>query len=348
MNRRLTKQERLVLFALVEDGSRTNADVADRIGMRESTVSIHKRHLIRNGYVHFVNFPAFHRLGFQMMAEIFLQVNPVVPLNRLAKAYGEFFNTTPWVFDAYAATGFITASGVFASVSDVIKLRDQYETFFQDSPGLKGRMRIWLFPFDISRCRYAGNFAPGLHRMLDIEGLEPVTIPPERFEVKTAPVSQAEATILVNLVENPNATDAEVAHKMRRSRQSVNDARHSILEKGLYTRVAVPTLISRESGVSAAAYLKFRSTATFEKKVTVAGDEWWTQSSYFLERDSRLLACYWFKDLKECRSLMDKFVSPFAEADLLTESPEIFLAPHGDTATLLDCSFASILRTRGI
>lgn len=342
----LTKQEKLVLFALAEDGTRTNAEIADRIQMRESTVGFHRRRLIRNGHLYFVNFPAFHKLGFEMMCELVAPTDPMVPTERAVDSYKVFCELVPQVFDFVVADGLLCGCFAFANVSEFVQMADQYEALFPDI-SYKGSVRYLLFPFSISRWRNGFSYAPSLQRMynLDIVSEHPLSEPLEVSKVRRESLSRPEAAVLKIAVENPNITDAAIASRMRRSRQSVTDTRNALIKKGFFTRVAVPTLISSECGISAYVRLKFKDTATFDKKVSVAGLDWWNQSCWILERNSMVFALYLFSDHVEGRRLLSRYLGPFKEAELLTEYPDISLVPNESVLTVLDCRFAPVLKT---
>ena len=343
MRQQLSGPKRLVLFALVEEGSRTDAEVAERTGMKETTVGLHRRELLREGHMEYVNFPAFEKLGCEMLVEFYGNTNPAISADIKIKAYKDFFGTTPQVFDAISGVGFVRASSAMVNVAELVEFRDKHDAFFENARSSKAALMSTIFPFDVSRCSYVYNFGPFLHRVLKLDLSEPKGRPMERRMREKASLSKAEARTLVEILRSPMATDAELGKSIHRSRQSVTDMRNDFLEQGLYTRTVVPTLISAEFGPTAYVRLKFRPAAKFETKMSAAGDDWWRQSCYTLERDSEILGIYPFADFAEYKALMNKFIGPFQQAGLLAEEPEIITVSRENTVDLVDCSFAPLV-----
>lgn len=342
MRKQLSRPERLVLFALAEDGSRTDAEVAERTEMKESTVGLHRRELLKEGHMAYVNIPAFEKLGCEMLVEFYGNTNPAISADVKIKAYKDFFGQTPQVFDAISGVGFVRASSAMVNVSELVEFRDKHDGFFENARSSKATLVSTIFPFDVSRCSYVYNFGPFLHRVFRLEVPDCNSRPIERRKRERVSLTKAEARTLVEIIRSPTATDSEIGKQIHRSRQSVTDMRNNFLEQGLYTRAVVPTLISAEFGPTAYVRLKFRPSARFETKLS-AGDDWWRQSCYTLERDSEVLGIYPFADFAEYKALMNKFIGPFQQSGLLAEEPEIITVSRENTVDLVECSFAPLV-----
>lgn len=343
MRQQLSRPKRLVLFALAEDGSRTDVEVAERTGMKESTVGLHRRELLKEGHMRYVNFPSFEKLGCEMLVEFYGNTNPAISADIKIKAYKEFFEQTPQVFDAISGVGFVRASSAMVSVSELVEFRDKHDAFFENARSSKAAIMSTIFPFDVSRCSYVYNYGPFLHRAFGLEIPDPRSMPIERRKREKTPLTKAEARTFVEIVRSPMATDAEIGGRIHRSRQSVTDMRNDFLEQGLYTRTVIPTLISAEFGPTAYVRLKFRPGAKFEAKMSAAGDDWWRQACYILERDSEILGIYPFADFAEYKALMNKFIGPFQQSGLLAEEPEIITVSRENTVDLVECSFVPLV-----
>ncbi|HDP97008.1 MAG TPA: winged helix-turn-helix transcriptional regulator, partial [Euryarchaeota archaeon] len=116
----LSKPEKLVLFALAEDADRTDSDIAERVGMKESTVSLHRRNLIKNHQVFFVNYPNIQKLGADFVVELFGYTNPALPFDDKNALFKSFFSRSPQIYDAVATESFVMASGGFFDLSDML------------------------------------------------------------------------------------------------------------------------------------------------------------------------------------------------------------------------------------
>lgn len=344
MKKQLSQPERMVLFALTEDGMRTDSEVAERVGMKESTVGAHRRSLIKNGHLKFANYPAFHKLGCEFLVEFFGRTNPAIPLDDKNEVYTRFFRRNPQIFDAVSGEGFLMASAAFTKVSDLLNFNERHDIFFEDLPTSKGLLEVAIFPFEISRCSYVYNFAPCIHRILGVSASEPTGREPKWHKLETPDLSKVETKVLLEMLEFPTATDAEIASRTKRSRQSVTALRNGFLERELFTRTAVPTLNSVEFGAVAYVHLKFKPSVNLDKKNSIAGDDWWLQSCYTLERNSELFAVYPFASFKEYSSLMGEYIGPFERSGVLAQHPEIFVVSSENIVDLVDCAFSPLLR----
>jgi len=344
MKKQLSQPERMVLFALAEDGMRTDSEVAERVGMKESTVGAHRRSLIKDGHVKIANYPAFHKLGCEFLVEFFGRTNPAIPLDDKNEVYTRFFSRNPQIFDAVSGEGFLMASSAFTKVADLLTFNERHDIFFEHLPTSKGLLEVAIFPFEISRCSYFYNFAPCLHRILDVDVSEPAGRRPKFHKFECPELSKVETKVFLEMLEFPTATDADIASRTRRSRQSVTSLRNSFLERELFIRTAVPTLSSVEFGAVAYVHLRFKPSVTLEKKNSVAGDDWWKQSCYTLERNSEVFAVYPFASFKEYSSLMGEYIGPFDRAGVLAQHPEIFVVSSENIVDLVDCAFAPLVK----
>lgn len=342
--RRLSKPERLVMFALSEDAARTNADVAERVDMKESTVALHRRNLLKNGHMYFAYLPSLHKLGFEMLAEFFTVINPAIPKESKNDTYKEFFRRNPEVFDAVSGEGFLMASGAFTDVSNLLHFLDRYEEFFGGIHWSRRRINAAVFPFDISRCCFVYNYGPSLNRIMDLGITDSKSRPLERLRRERAAPSKSEARVMAEIIESPARTDSEIARRLRRSRQRIAEIRNDLTTRGLITRVMIPTMISEEFGAIAYVRLRFKPGATLDKKLSIAGEDWHRQSLYTLERDSELFAIYLFSGFREYSTLMNKCIGPFQDAGLFSEEPDMFVIPMGTAVDLVSGSFSPIIR----
>ena len=345
MNRRLSYQEKLVLFALTEDANRTDAEIGERIGMKQAAVGRHRRSLVKDGHVHLANLPSFHRLGLEFVVQIFGHINIALPWDRKTEIFNDWFKNCPSIFEATFSEGFLLSSGVFQNIADFLTFQERFRIFFENLKGPRGELfRYAFFPFDISRFSF-GNFAPSMSRILKIDlQTPPMCKPLIRMKRETTSLSPSETKILIALTEFPELNDEGIAHRVNKSRQSVTEIRNRFVEDGLITRIAFPTFISEDFGALAYVHAIFDPDTTLERKVSVAGDSWWMQSIYTLERNSEVFAIYPFGSFKEYSDLIETYLGPFQESRLLLGEPEQFVGPPENIDDIIYCSFAPLVR----
>jgi len=341
----LNSGDKLVLFALAEDATRTDAEIAERIEMKESTVGLHRRRLIANKQLFFVNFPAFHKLGCEYLAKFYGKTDLAIPESDRNRLCGEFFRGIPQIYDAVTGDGYMGGNAAFVDTADFLNFEDHLDSFFEDDASSKPSLAYSFFPYSISNVWIGYNFAPMFHRTFDLEIPEPKTKHLGRFKTEYPIFSKVEARVMLELIADPSASDAEISRRVNRSRQRVTELRHQFLEQGLLTPIAVPTLHSLEFGVFAYVHLRFKPGTSLSKKISVAGDSWWRYSFNTLERNSEAFSGFVFRDFNECKSLISEYLGPFEELRLLSTRPEIYVVSSESLIDLVDCSFVPLVRS---
>jgi predicted transcriptional regulator len=342
--RSLTATEKLVLFAFVEEAKRTDAEVAERTHLKESTVRTCRQNLINNGHLRFVNFPAFHKFGCDLVVSHFGDMSLAASLEEKNEGYKTFFRMNPQVVDAVLSCDFIAFLGVFRGLSDFLLFWDRHNLFFKEKRILQAPIEPALFPIEISRWPVSYNFAPCFQRVLGLDLEDPVARMPLVLEKRTVRLSKVERETFMEMISCPNATDASIAEDVGRSRPRVTELTNQLAKAGLCEHVGVPAMLSPEFGATAYVHLKFHPGISFQKKSSVAGDDWWRQSCSTHHRDSEVTAVYPFIDLTECISLLNQFIGPFKSEGMLASEPFVRVVLENTTIDLVDGAFAPLMR----
>lgn len=340
----MTDAERLVLFGFVEDGSRTDADVANRIGLGESTVCMMRRKLVRENHLEFWNLPSFHRLGCDTVVFFLQELSLLAPKDEKTEAYRTFFRQNPMVFDSLMSGDMVIFMTAFRRLSEYVLFLDRYEACFGGSRLLRGPLQKVVFPLDITQGDTGYNFAPSLYRIFGLTIEEPHCRKPDFLEIEAARLNRVKANGLTRIIESPYATDSQIGRALRRSRQRVTEMRNEFRRRGLYKKIAVPTFNSSEFGAIAYAHLEFNPETTFDEKIDVAGDEWWKQSFGTLHRDSEVVVCYLFRDFKECASFLEDHVAPLKKEGLVSKDPNIHVLSTENLVDPIDNGFGQLAR----
>lgn len=337
MRQRLTDSEKLVLFALSEDPTRTDSEISCRIDMKETTVGQNRRNLLEKKYMEFINVPALNKLGFEFLAGFRRQLNPALHGNIDAPTCSRFLRGHPEIFDGVVHEGFIGFMGAFVDLTGFLRFRDECDEFFHRSCCPRYRLLSSVFPFDISRMKRTIDFAPCLKRIFRLDSFEPqVESPMVAKREEAVDLSRTEARVFAEIIASPTESDAQIARRLRRSRQSITDLRKSFQKMGLYRKAAFPDFRSSAIGTIAYVHMQFRSHVTFEKKVEIAGDNWWKQPFYLMERNSELWASYPFRDMNEYSSLINSYIGPFHDSGITIGEPDINVISVGNATDLLD------------
>lgn len=345
MERPFRESEKLVIFGLTQDAQLTDSSLARKFGMKESTVSSIRRRLMDSRQIYFANVPSFHKLGCEMFVQLYGSTNPAVPKDVKDMSHLAFLDETPEVFDSVSGEGFIMMSAVFRDFSDYLGALDRYDKHFMGSRSAeKADLKSVFFPFQISSLRYTYNFAPGLHRIFNLDVPKPEPVRPMMYMVETIELSSMEKRTLIDLAEYPHATDAQIAQMLGKSRQTITNVRKRLEKKGMYTRVCIPLLFTWNIDLIAFVHLRFKADLDPEIRAELSGEDWIGLSWYTAERDSEAYTTYMFKDYKDYVSEMQRMMKPLLEGGVLRSDPHISLVSTAAAKELRDCYFAPMVR----
>lgn len=345
MERPFRESEKLVIYGLTQDAQLTDSSLARKFGMKESTVSSIRRRLMDSRQIYFANVPSFHRLGCEMFVQLYGSTNPAVPKDIKDTSHLAFLDETPEVFDSVSGEGFIMMSAVFKDFSDYLDALDRYDRHFMGLHSAeKADLKSVFFPLQISQLRYTYNFAPGLHRIFNLDVAKPEPDRPEYLHVDAADLSVMEKRTLVYLAEYPHATDAQISQLLEKSRQTVTNVRKRLERKDMFTRVCIPLLFTWNIDLIAYVHLRFRPDLDPETRSDLSNEDWIGLSWYTAERDSEAYTSYMFKDYKDYVSEMQRMMKPLLEGDLLRSDPHISLVSTAAAKELRDCYFAPMVR----
>ena len=345
MKRPFRESEKLVIYGLTLDANLTDLALARKFGMKESTVSSIRRRLIDSRNIYFANVPSWNKMGCQLMVQLYGPTNPAVPKDVKDAAHLSFLDHTPEIFDSVSGEGFIMMSGVYRDFSDYLVTFDRYERYFSGvRTAERADLKAIYFPFGISKLRFTYNFAPGLHRIFDLDVPKPEPQSPEQYEVDCVDLSLVERRALVNLVEYPHSTDAQIAQLLGKSRQTVTNIRKRLEKKGMFTRVCVPLLFTWNIDLIAYVHLQFKPDLDPDVREELSRNDWIDLSWYSLERDSEAFATYIFKDYRDYLVEMQRMMKPLLEVGVLRTEPHISLVSTVAAKELRDGYFAANVR----
>ncbi len=81
----LTKNEQTVLWGLTKYPEVNDSDLSCKLGVKLSTLTSIKRRLFEEGYYRYITIPQVNKLGCELLAVIYSQFNPVIPLEERVK-----------------------------------------------------------------------------------------------------------------------------------------------------------------------------------------------------------------------------------------------------------------------
>ncbi|MBE0518694.1 MAG: winged helix-turn-helix domain-containing protein [Thermoplasmata archaeon] len=131
----------------------------------------------------------------------------------------------------------------------------------------KAKLDTVMFPYRMSRGTYTTNFAPTVHRFFQLDVPQPKSQVSKHHDVISPDLSDTAKRTLIAMVENPNASDREMAEKVKLSRQAVTRIRNKLVDEEYVTKVCVPRLYKWGFEIYAVTHSRFSMEVAWESRL---------------------------------------------------------------------------------
>ena len=239
----LTKREEKVLYGLVRYPELNDSELSSVLNIKLSTLTSIKRRLTANDFYHNLNVPMLNRLGCELLAIIYMQFNPVIPLEKRIQTTKRTIEVFDEIFFSVGEQekGFsISLSQNYTNIGRINEIRT--ETFGKLGLLEKEYPQEVVFPFETSHISRFFDYSRLLKKMFSLEENEPETNSGWFNCLKEAELSLKEKKVYTALVEYPNATTQKIGDKVGLSRHTIARMRNSFFEEGLLKQIALPNL----------------------------------------------------------------------------------------------------------
>lgn len=169
-NETLTKNEKKVLYGITRYPTVTDSELADTIDVKLSTLTSIKRRLADHGYYRTLMIPLVNRLGCELLAIIYMQFNPVIPLQERVETTKKTIEVFDEIFFSVGEEekGFsMSLSQNYTNIGRINEIRT--ETFGRLGLLEKEYPHEVIFPFETSHIHRFFDFAQILKQLFSIE-----------------------------------------------------------------------------------------------------------------------------------------------------------------------------------
>lgn len=239
----LTPNEQRVLYGLIRYPSLNDSELSGKIGVKLSTLTSIKRRLHGQQVFRQLLVPLLNRLGSELLAVIYTQFNPVIPLEeRVSKA-----KKTIEVFDEiFFSTGeqekgfSISLAKNYTSIGRIDDIRT--ETF--GSLGLleKEYPSEVIFPFETSQIIRFFDFSRVLSTMFGFDD-DHHESDIDSFKMDSLhSLSEKEKRVYTALVQYPTATTQQIGEQVGLSRHTVSRMKRKFFDLQLLKYLTIPDM----------------------------------------------------------------------------------------------------------
>jgi len=339
------ESERLVIFGLTEDATRTDAQIAELFKLKKGTVASIRRRLLDAGAIAYVNVPAFNRLGCEILAFHLGTTEPQERSDIRVGHYMDFCSRSPQIFEAMMSGTSLVMYTAFRNATEYDSFIQGYNSFFTGSrrPS-RARITSSIFPFALSRGAYVPNFASIVHRHFQLECPRPRSVLPASTEVEGPDLSNTEKRTLITLVENPLASDRRISEIVGLSRQAVTRVRNKLLEDEMFFPVCIPRLYKWGFEICAVAHPKFNMEMPWEKRLKSEPKDVVDFSFYTLSKADESVTNYLLAKYSDYTEQLEGALAWYHKAGAFEEKPELTLLPLERCTELRTFDYAPIVR----
>jgi len=318
----LTPNEQKVLFGLVSHPELNDSELASKYQVKLSTLTSIKRRLYEQNMFYQVSVPLLNRLGSELLAIIYTQFNPVIPLEERVKKAKESIEVFDEIFFSIGEQekGFsISISKNYTNIGRINEIRT--ETFGKLGLLEKEYPAEVVFPFSTSSIIRFFDFSRALAGLFDIEQKRRET--DEKWFQTDGPVrlSEKEKKVYICLVGHPNESTQQIGELVGMSRHTVSRMKKKFFNLRLLKQITVPDLRQLGFEILAFYHLQFNpGRAPVKEDITYLD----TPSTIFLARrkfETVIISAYTnYQDYKEDK--MEK-IRYLKENEFISYNPSV-------------------------
>ena len=189
-------------------------------------------------------FPLLNRLGCELLAVIYMQFNPVIPLKQRMETTKRTIEVFDEIFFSVGEEekGFsISLSQNYTNIGRINEIRT--ETFGKLGLLEKEYPHEVIFPFETSHIHRFFDFSPFLQNSFKLDDSKKISTTPELFrKISSVEFSPKEKKVYSALVEHPTATTQQIGDLVNLSRHTVARMKKNFFEDGLLQTLILPNL----------------------------------------------------------------------------------------------------------
>lgn len=339
----LTKNEEKVLYGLVRYPEMQDSELASKLDVKLSTLTSIKRRLSNQGFFRNLTVPMVNHLGCELLAVIYTQFNPVIPLEERVQTTKRNIEIFDEIFFSVGEQekGFsISLSQNYATIGRINEIRT--ETFGRLGLLEKEYPYEVIFPFEMSHITRFFDYTRLLKRIFSIDDKES-GIKSEWFnDVNRVMLSQKEQKVYATLVEHPDDTTQEIGEMVGLSRHTISRMKKQFFEKELLKQIVLPNLNQLGIEILAFYHIKFNPHRAPSKEDITYLDSPFTIFLASRKFETVILSAYpTYQEYKEDEMSKIRFLK---ENDLIAYPPFIGTYMFERMVVIKDFDFAPITK----
>lgn len=241
----LSKNEQKALCGILAKPASTDRDLAEYLGMRQSTLTVIRQRLRKKGYYRLLAVPLMQNIGCEMLALIHTDFNPMVPLDERIQKTSKVVEASPEIFFSLGELQKGFSLSFSKNYTELGKINDARTTVFGGMQLIeKEYPKEMLFPFEASTIYRFLNFAPlvASHFGVKLPGIASGDSPAEFRAGAPVSLSDTEKRIYDAIIANPESSFKQLSAALSISVKTISHIKSRLESRGLLKTIAVPDL----------------------------------------------------------------------------------------------------------
>ncbi len=322
---------------------KNDSELSSEINVKLSTLTSIKKRLYDQGFFRKLNVPMLNHLGCELLAVIYAQFNPVIPLEERVKATKK----TIEVFDELIFSvgeqekGFsINLSKNYTNIGRINEVRT--ETFGKLGLLEKEYPNEAIFPFETSQIIRFFDFSRVLSKFFSLEDSKDCKTKTWFHNISQTEFTNKEKEVYASIVRSPDATTQQIGEKVCLSRHTVSRMKKHFFENDLMREITIPDLKKLGFEILVFYHIKFNpNKAPNEKDISYLD----SSSTIFLASrkfESVIISAYpTYQEYKQDEMNKIRFLK---ENNLISHAPFIGTYAFGHMVVIKDFDFAPITK----
>jgi DNA-binding Lrp family transcriptional regulator len=295
--------------------------------------------------MHCAYVPAFNRLGCEMLGFHYGTTDPAVRSDTKANQYMEFCNRTPQIYHALIGGSSVVFFTALRNATEYESLVQHHNSFFTGSRhASKAKLTHVMFPFALSRITPVPQFASLVHSFFELDAPLEKRMPITSVRRDRVELSSTDKKTFSAMVENPSASDREVASMVKLSRQAVTRMRNKYIEEGLLTKICIPRLYRWGFEICAVAHPRFSMDLGWDKRIKSQPRDAVESSFYTLSKADEAVANFMVSKFTEYSERLENILAWYHKVKALVEQPEIILFSLDRSTELRNFDYSPAVR----
>jgi DNA-binding MarR family transcriptional regulator len=241
---KLTNKEKRVLLGLTSYPNLNDSELATLLNIKLSTLTAIKRRLDTQVYYQSFLVPQLNNLGCELMAVIYTQFNPVIPLEQRIQNTKKFIEISDEIIFSIGEQekGFsLNLSQNYTNIGRINEIRT--ETFGKLGLLEKEYPNEVIFPFETSSIIRFLDLSRILSHIFGLITPEPPQSGRPWFhQKKSSALSEKQKKVYKTLVEYPTDTTQQIGEKVGLSRHTISRMKKQFLDEGLLRQIVFPNM----------------------------------------------------------------------------------------------------------